>query len=129
MSNEQWIIYLYGIYPTGGWSFLWGVLLLVTFIVLIPITVDHFATDESEQKNTVYTGLGNWKWILPSVLIFFLFLSSLVPSKNVFLTLVATPTIMEQFNASSTDGKLMKLNNIIDLVLDKAAKDLNSEKD
>ena len=130
MTNEQLLIYLYGIYPEGGWSILWALLLLTTIVVMVILAHDRYEIYDSgrEESDWHYTKspwykLGNFRWVLPSTFVLLLFLSNLVPDKKTFLLLAATPTIVE--SATSQDGKLYRLNDIIDKALDRADTYLN----
>lgn len=125
MSNEQWLIYLYGIYPDGGWITLWALLTLataVTFVILVWIRYDIYRSviedSDNYYTNSLWYKLGKWKIGIPIILALLIFLSNLVPDKKTFLLLVAAPTIVQAIE--SPDGKLNKLNALFDKALDKA---------
>jgi hypothetical protein len=130
MTNEQLLVYLYGIYPEGGWSMIWVLLLSISIIFLATIAIHRYDAYNSENENSDYHYTkslwyksGNLKWVIPSTLALFLFLANLVPDKKTFLLLVATPTVVESITGS--EGKLNKLNTIVDKALDKADKYLD----
>ncbi len=128
MTNEQLIIYLYGIYPNGSLT-----LLYLFFIIMHSILMGIlFLSDRAESSYQCYTPedyywnkLSNKQKVLPIVVLaILLFLSNLVPSRNTFLAIVATPTVMEKIKESMNDGKLKKVDELLDLALDKATKEL-----
>jgi len=127
MSSEQLIIYLYSIWPEGGFSFIYFVGLvmsLVLVIVSLILSNDYNSSNPDSEwhpSKALYNRIGKWKIILPTVFTVLLFLSSLVPDKKGFLLIVATPTVVKSIES----GKLNKLNNIIDSALDNADTYLN----
>lgn len=125
MTNEQLLVYLYGIYPDGGWTLLWAVVLAMVAGILFFLFLIHssdYRNTKPESKwhssKSPWSKLGNFKWTVPLALTILIFLSNLVPDKRTFLLLVATPTIVESFE--SPEGKLNKLNTLFDKALDKA---------
>ena len=125
MTQEQWLVYIWSIYPEGGFSVFYGVFLVVLTIVLLIITIAHFDSNEYEQSNTLYTKLGKWKFTIPGTLVLLLFLSNLVPSKEGFVYIMATPYVVESGKSlveslDDNNSKLYKINQIMDNALDKA---------
>ncbi len=120
MSYEQLIIYIYGIYPTGG----------ITVILLIAVVLMLVAwgpiTDMGENIGPVYQKWWNIFKPLSIVTAVVLTLGYFVPDKNTFLVMVATPAIME--SAQAKDGKLYRLDKIIDQALVRADELLKEEK-
>ena len=109
MTSEQLIIYIYGIYPTGGISVLLVIATVLVAIAWAPIT------DFGEKL-----GEGYQKWLkiikpLSIVTAVVMTLGYFVPDKNTFLLMVATPTIVESMQSS--DGKLNRLDKLIDQAL------------
>lgn len=141
MTNEQWLVYLWSIYPQGGFQVFWVICLFVVSMSLGFAAISFF-TDTGgysyteEKKNTYLWGkLGKWKVVVPSVLLSFIFLSNLVPSREHFAYIIATPYVVESGKSivdslNDPTSKLYKLNSIMDKGLDKALEELNKpEKD
>ena len=140
MTNEQWLVYLWSIYPNGGYEIFW-LLCLVLVALLLAFAAASFFTDTSgyryseEKKDTyLWRKMGKWKIIIPSVLLVLIFLSNLVPSnRNHFLYIVATPYVVDSGKSiieslQDPNSKLSKLNQMTDKALDKALKYLDENK-
>ena len=131
MTKEQWLVYIWSIYPNGGFLFFWVACLWVVATFLF-IAAASFFTDTSgyryseEEKDTyLWRKLGKWKIIMPSVLLLFIFLSNLVPSREHFAYIIATPYVVESGKSivdslNDPSSKLSKLNQMTDKALDKA---------
>ena len=131
MTNEQWLVYIWSIYPNGGFQVFW-VMCLVLVVALLTFTAINYFSDTSgyryseEEKNTyLWRKLGKWKIIVPSVLLLFIFLSNLVPSREHFAYIIATPYVVESGKSivdslNDPNSKLYKLNKMTDKALDKA---------
>ena len=131
MTNEQWLVYLWSIYPQGGFQVFW-VMCLVLVVALLAFTATSFFTDTSgyryseEEKDTyVWRKLGKYKVIVPSVLLLFIFLSNLVPNREHFIYIIATPYVVDSGKSiieslQDPNSKLYKLNKMTDKALDKA---------
>lgn len=143
MTNEQWLVYLWSIYPNGGYqAFLVTCLILVvTFLSFVASTYFSDTSgykasrfSEEDKNNYVWRKLGKWKIIMPSVLLVLIFLSNLVPSnRNHFLYIVATPYVVDSGKSiieslQDPNSKLSKLNQMTDKALDKALKYLDENK-
>ena len=134
MTNEQWLVYLWSIYPNGGFLHLW-VVLLVTFAVgIFFIGIIHHEGDRDET--TMWSILGKWKIAIPSILVLFIFLSLLVPKRDHFLLIIATPYAVEAGKSladslSDPTSKMFKLNQLVDKSLEKMLKEFSEpgEKD
>ena len=138
MTNEQWLVYIWSIYPNGGFQVFW-VISLVLVVALLTFTAASFFSDTSgyryseEEKNTyLWRKLGKWKVIVPSVLLLFIFLSNLVPSREHFAYIIATPYVVESGKSivdslNDPASKLYKLNSIMDKGLDKVLDELNKK--
>ena len=77
--------------------------------------------------------LGKYKIIVPSVLLLLIFLSNLVPSREHFAYIIATPYVVESGKSivdslNDPNSKLSKLNQMTDKVLDKTLKYLDENK-
>ena len=131
MTNEQWLVYLWSIYPNGLFIQIWVMLLIVFIIGMIPVAINHF--DGYEDETTLWSKMGKWKIAILSILVLFIFLSYLVPKRDHFLLIIATPyaveagkSIIESLNDPTS--KLSKLNQMTDKALDKALKYLDENK-
>ena len=131
MTKEQWLVYLWSIYPNGGFQIFW-VMCLVLVLGLLTFAAINYFSDISdyryseEEKNTyLWRKLGKWKIIMPSVLLLFIFLSNLVPNREHFAYIIATPYVVESGKSivdslNDPSSKLSKLNQMTDKALDKA---------
>ena len=131
MTQEQWLVYIWSIYPNGGFQVFW-VLSLVLVLGLLTFAAINYFSDISgyryseEEKNTyVWRKLGKYKVIVPSVLLLFIFLSNLVPNREHFIYIIATPYVVDSGKSiieslQDPNSKLYKLNKMTDKALDKA---------
>ena len=131
MTNEQWLVYIWSIYPNGGFQVFW-VISLIMVLALLTLAATSFFSDtggyrySEEEKNTyLWRKLGKWKIIMPSVLLLFIFLSNLVPSREHFIYIIATPYVVDSGKSiieslQDPNSKLYKLNKMTDKALDKA---------
>ena len=128
MTNEQWLVYLWSIYPNGGFIELWGVLLVLFTTGIMFASIFHF-NGYTEQK-TLWSILGKWKIIIPSILVLFIFLSLLVPKRDHFILILATPYAVEAGKSladslNDPTSKMFKLNQLVDKGLEKMLKELS----
>ena len=134
MTKEQWLVYLWSIYPQGGFQVFWVACLAIVFLFLC-FTATSFFTDTSgwrasrytevEKDTYVWRKLGKYKVIVPSVLLLFIFLSNLVPNREHFIYIIATPYVVDSGKSiieslQDPNSKLSKLNQMTDKALDKA---------
>lgn len=138
MTQEQWLVYIWSIYPNGGFQVFW-VMSLVLVLGLLTFAAASFFSDtggyrySEEEKNTyLWRKLGKYKVIVPSVLLSFIFLSNLVPSREHFAYIIATPYVVESGKSivdslNDPASKLYKLNSIMDKGLDKVLDELNKK--
>ena len=61
MTNEQWLVYLWSIYPEGLFIQIWVMLLIIFIIGMIPVAINHF--DGCEDETTMWSKLGKWGWV------------------------------------------------------------------
>ena len=126
MTNEQWLVYIWSIYPNGGFQIFYAIFLTVYLIFIAFMLIEHSDASERYKTKTIWYKMGKWKIIIPSVLIVLLFLSNLVPSnRNYFLYIVATPYVVDSSKSiieslQDPNSKLSKLNQMTDKALDKA---------
>ena len=128
MTNEQWLVYLWSIYPNRGFIFTWFLLLIIFAIGMIPIAINHF--DGYEDETTLWSKIGKWKIVIPSILVLFIFLSYLVPKRDHFLLIIATPYAVEAGKSladslNDPTSKMFKLNQLVDKGLEKMLKELS----
>jgi len=123
MTNEQWLIYLYGIWPNGGFTAVYW-----TLLIIISIPSGIAAADYNKDKAYYDSRRTPHLWVTMKskaiksmiVLSMLVIVSNLIPDKKTMLLLTATPTIMQSLN--SNDGKLHRIDQIIDKALIKANK-------
>lgn len=126
MTNEQWLVYLWSIYPSGGYQAFYVFCLIIFLLISGMLLVLHSDESESGKPKTIWYKMGKWKIIIPSVLLVLIFLSNLVPSnRNHFLYIIATPYVVESGKSivdslNDPNSKLYKLNKMTDKALDKA---------
>lgn len=123
MTKEQWLVYLWSIYPSGVFTQIWIVLLILFAIAIIFVAINHF--DGYEDETTVWSKMGKWKIGIPSLLVIFIFLSLLIPKRDHFLLIIATPYVVDSDKSiieslQDPNSKLSKLNKMTDKALDKA---------
>ena len=128
MTNEQWLVYLWSIYPNGLFIQIWILALILFAGFLMILAIIHF--DKYQNKITLWTILGKWKIIIPSILVLFIFLSLLVPKRDHFLLILATPYAVEAGKSladslNDPTSKMFKLNQLIDKSLEKMLKELS----
>ena len=132
MTNEQWLVYLWSVYPNGEFIQIWITLLIVFIIGMIPVAINHF--DGYEDETTMWSKLGKWKIVIPSILVLFIFLSYLVPKRDHFLLIIATPYAVEAGKSladslNDPTSKMFKLNQLVDKGLEKMLKELSEPKE
>ena len=126
MTNEQWLVYLWSIYPSGGYQVFYAILLIAYLFFIIFALIAHSDVSDRYKNETIWFKMGKWKIIIPSVLLVLIFLSNLVPSnRNHFLYIVATPYVVDSGKSiieslQDPNSKLSKLNQMTDKALDKA---------
>ncbi len=121
MTQEQFIIYLYGIYPEGGLSF-FAVGMLLAFFGLRTVVWIYREENDGDFDTPYETYIKPVKvagFLVSMVLV----VGYLIPSKNTFLAVVATPSLVESLE--SKEGKLYKVNKLLNRALDTAEKVLD----
>lgn len=132
MTNEQWLVYLWSIYPNGGFMHLWVVLLILFATGITYAGIFHFNGDEDED--TVWSKMGKWKIVIPSILVVFIILSYLVPKRDHFILILATPYAVEAGKSladslNDPTSKMFKLNQIVDKGLEKMLQEMSEPKE
>ena len=139
MTNEQWLVYIWSIYPNGGFQVFWIISLILVLGLLTFAAISYFSDtsgyrySEEEKDTYLWRKLGKWKVIVPSVLLLFIFLSNLVPNREHFTYIIATPYVVESGKSivdslNDPSSKLSKLNQMTDKALDKALMYLDDDK-
>ena len=139
MTNEQWLVYIWSIYPNGGFQVFWVICLALVVGLLTFAAVSFFSDTGSyryteEEKNTyLWRKLGKYKVIVPSILLLLIFISNLVPNREYFAYIIATPYVVDSGKSivdslNDPTSKLFKLNSIMDKGLDKTLKYLDESK-
>ena len=128
MTNEQWLVYLWSIYPNGTLVQIWIVLLILFATGMMMAAIFHFGNYADET--TVWSKLGKWKIVIPSILVLFIFLSLLVPKRDHFLLILATPYAVEAGKSladslNDPTSKMFKLNQLVDKGLEKMLKEFS----
>ena len=123
MTKEQWIVYLWSIYPSGEFTQIWIVFLILFALAMFFVAINHF--DGYEDETTIWSKMGKWKIGIPSILIVFIIVSYLVPKRDYFILIIATPYIVDSGKSvieslQDPNSKLSKLNKMTDKALDKA---------
>ena len=113
--NEMLIIYLYGIYPEGEIS-------LVMFSVSLLIVGMWFIIWITEKDTVAEKFIQKWKFVFYISAIVWT-VGYFIPSKNTFLTMVATPHIIDSLESKT--GKLNKIDKLFNKALDKALENIN----
>ena len=149
MTNEQWLVYLYSIYPTGGFQVFYAITGLATIILMLiftsnyyecinktynPITDQKFTPETKAEylTNTMYVKLGKLKYIIPITLLSLAVLCNLVPNKNAFIYIIATPYLVDGTKSAidllqDPTSKLYKVNQLLDKGLDRALQELSNQ--
>ena len=132
MTQEQWLVYIWSIYPNGGFKFFYIISLSVFVIFIAFILIGYSEALDRYKTETIWYKMGKWKVIVPSVLLSFIFLSNLVPSREHFAYIIATPYVVESGKSiveslNDPSSKLYKLNSIMDKGLDKVLEELNKK--
>ena len=128
MTNEQWLVYLWSIYPNWTLVQIWIVLLILFATGMMMLATFHF--DKYASGNTLWSKMGKWKIVIPSILVVFILLSYLVPKRDHFLLIIATPYAVEAGKSladslNDPTSKMFKLNQLVDKGLEKMLKELS----
>lgn len=141
MTNEQWLVYIWSIYPNGGYLVfyiillvIWAIILCISFISFITYSNDKDYYNEKFLSGYFWITLGKWKYRVTVILLVLIFLSNLVPNRNYFAYIIATPYIVDTGKSlvdtlEDKDSKLYKLNKIMDKGLDKILIELENKKE
>ena len=138
MTNEQWLVYIWSIYPNGGFQVFWVICLLLVLALLAFAAASFFSDTNGyryteEEKNTyLWRKLGKYKVIVPSILLLLIFISNLVPNREYFAYIIATPYVVDSGKSiietlDDPNSKLSKLNQIMDKGLDKVLLELGKK--
>ena len=144
MTKEQLLVYIWSIYPEGGVKDFWVVLLILYLVFIIVIyfayllnTAEEGSDEEREydkddkKERPLFIRLGKWKVSGILFLLFMIFLCNLVPKKEHFIYIVATPFVIESGKTileslQDPNSKLFKLNKITDKSLERLSESLDN---
>lgn len=134
MTKEQFLVYLWSIYPTGGFTIFY-IIFLVVFLFILGIFYINYSDDRNSKsddklKEYGWRKLGKLKLIIPSFFIFLLFICQLVPSRDNFLLIIATPYVVDSGKSileslADPTSKAYKINELTNKSLDIAIKKLD----
>ena len=129
MTKEQWLVYIWSIYPQGGYQKFWIVFFVLSTAFLAILYA--VASGYNFNEDTTWVKLGKWK-LLPLFFLTMGFLSNFVPNRDNFMYIVATPYVVESGKSlidslQDENSKLYKINQIMDKSLEKVLKNLNEE--
>jgi len=130
MTDEQWIVYLYSIWPDGGWTVVWIILLLFVLGFLIVTGLSYIFDGHKgwyDTEKSLFLNHYKSTFVAMVTLLVFILISNLIPNRKGFLLLVATPAVMNVVKSDTTVTKLDKLDEILDLALDKATAKLKDK--
>lgn len=132
MTQEQWLVYLYGIWPDGNLSALWVFFLFssvlgiaIWWIVTISTFDDLRENSLNHYSQSPFKKCGKKVYIPIVVFSLLVVTSSLIPNKQTLLYIVATPYLVDSGVSivqalDNNTSKLYKLNKLLDTSLDKA---------
>lgn len=144
MTKEQLLVYIWSIYPEGGAKDFWVVLLILYSAFIIVIYFAYLLNDAEEgseeereydkddkKELPLFIRLGKWKVSGILFLLFMIFLCNLVPKKEHFIYIVATPFVIESGKTileslQDPNSKLFKLNKITDKSLERLSESLDN---
>ena len=131
MTNEQWLVYLWSIYPNGEFIQLWTTLFITFIVGILIIGIIHHEGENDET--TMWSKLGKWKIVIPSILAIFIFISYLVPKRDHFLLIIVTPYAVEAGKSladslNDPTSKMFKLNQLVDKGLEKMLQEMTEPK-
>ena len=138
MTQEQWIIYLYSIYPSGGittlLSIVTGILMIVSGISWLSYkdkveyggSTKSRAEENFENNELTYQSLKGHLKIMALLTTISASVGYFIPDKNTFVAIVATPSIVRSY--TDNDGKLNKIDSIIDKILERTELELSDGK-
>lgn len=147
MTKEQLLVYIWSIYPEGGAKDFWVVLLILylAFIIVIYVAyllhidkknaersgIEREDDKDDKKERPLFIRLGKWKVSGILFLLFMIFLCNLVPKKEHFIYIVATPFVIESGKTileslQDPNSKLFKLNKITDKSLERLSESLDN---
>jgi Na+/melibiose symporter-like transporter len=119
MTKEQWFLYLYSIYPDRG--FIVFMIIIIGLIALVFfLTKIHDSHNEEKEKAQNNAEKFARKYFYVSIVIIAILM--LLPSKKMAVAIYFTPDVIKYLDSNNT--KLDKIDDILDLAIDKAIKNL-----
>lgn len=133
MTKEQWLVYLWGIYPNGGFSTILVLLLICIIIFLLFIGISYMADQAIgyiKEEDFMWNRLGKAKYYMVIIPTMLLLLAQLVPDKKTFFAILATPYIVDGAKTSISyidDNNITnRIDNIVKLALQRVETSLQS---
>lgn len=128
MTREQWLVYLWSIYPNGEFSMFFWIIFIISaggLSFLFIVSLDNGDDKINKKIRKLF--------IILIVSLILIFLSNLVPNRQYFAYIVATPYVVDSGKSiveslQDPNSKLSKLNSIMDKGLDKIINELEDKK-
>ena len=125
MTKEQWLVYLWSIYPQGGFSVILWISILLTVLATFIIFMLSINGIDRGRKDTLWHTTKKLRYFMYFIELICVILVNLTPTREHFLYIIATPyvvdsgkSIVESLNDETS--KLYKINKFTDKALDKA---------
>lgn len=125
LTQEQWLVYAYSVWPNGGWTLIWGLLVGLLALVSFIMTAAFLDNEISFEDKRILKRL----WIATGIATLILQLCFLIPDKKGMAAIIATPYIVENGKSlieslKDPNSKAFKINQLIDQSLSKAIEKL-----
>jgi hypothetical protein len=122
MTTEQWLLYLYSIYPSG--KAIGGAIFLLTAASFLFYTFSFTMADDDQELVKKSKAWGKRSFIAAIILVS---VNIFLPSREMFIAIVATPKVLEIIKQSADEGKIRQLDEIVDKSLTVLTKKLDKE--
>lgn len=126
MSQEQWIVYAYSVWPNGGWTSVWGALVIIgLFFSAMLLTIIHLDTIGRDVSKKLIKA----SWLCTLFTVIMLQIPFFIPDKKDMAAIIATPYIVEGGKSlveslKDPNLKSYKINLLIDKSLDKTVEEI-----
>ena len=121
MTKEQWLLFLYGIYPGAGVVFT-GLLMAVLGFMMYGLLKLGYDQIPPHLKLEKFVSVA-----LMAVGALLVVITSLLPPREIFLAILAAPTLKQVVSESVEHGKLHTIDELLDKSLDVLSKRLDTE--
>lgn len=133
MTNEQWLVYLYSVWPDGEFFHFWMSCLCIwgVYLLVLGISYSEPCITKEERQQKLWVKLGYKKIIVPVIICFMMLISHFVPDKKTFAYIIVTPYVVDTGKSlveslQDPSSKAYKINKMIDKGLDKALEALEN---